>query len=72
MQTLRFETTVPPDGELRLRVAPFRPGDGVEIIVLPLGRDTRAADDFPLANTVLKFDDPIEPVAQYDTGRCPQ
>lgn len=71
MQTLRFETTVPQDGELRLRVAPFRPGDGVEVIVLPLRRDPRAADDFPLANTVLKYEDPFEPVAQDDWDIMP-
>ena len=66
MQALRFETTVPPNGELQLKLSEFRPGEVVEVIVLSLHRvqDVQDMDEeFPLKNTVLKYEAPTEPVA---------
>jgi hypothetical protein len=66
MQAYRFEAVVPENGELRLKQIPFRPGEIVEIIVL--SRAPLQGVKFPLKNTVLKFENPTEPVASQDWG----
>lgn len=66
MQALRIETTISKDGELQVKGLPFRPGEKVEVIVLPLHRRKAAAKTAGLKNTVLKYEDPTEPVAIQD------
>ncbi len=58
MQALRVETTISKNGELQVKGLPFRPGEQVEVIVLPLHRLKAAAKGSALRNTVLKYDDP--------------
>ena len=66
MQTLRIETTVPKNREIKLNLAPFRPGDSVEVIVLSRMPEKIAPDQFPLKNTVVKYENPTAPVAEDD------
>lgn len=66
MQALRIETTISKNGELQVIGLPFRPGEKVEVIVLPLRRRKAAAKADGLKNTVLKYEDPTQPVALQD------
>lgn len=66
MQALRVETTISKNGELQVKGLPFRPGERVEVIVLPLDRRKPAAKTLTLRNTVLKYDAPTEPVVERD------
>ncbi len=67
MVAYRLETVILPNGELQLKKLPFRPGEAVEVIVLPLS-PKMTEEQFPLANSVLKYEDPTEPVAENDWG----
>jgi hypothetical protein len=58
------ETTVDPQGRVVLDHLPFRPGEKVEVVirsheVSPLGPSD-------LKGSVLRYDDPFEPVATDD------
>ncbi|MFN8487537.1 MAG: hypothetical protein U0350_08100 [Caldilineaceae bacterium] len=66
MQAYRLETVVPANGELQLKLLPFSPGEAVEIIVLSLDKSEPQKEHFPLANSVLKYEDPFEAVAEDD------
>jgi hypothetical protein len=66
MQAYRLETVVSQKGEVRLKQLPFRPGERVEVIVLARRLGKGVKNSFPLKNTVLKFIDPTEPVAETD------
>ncbi len=66
MQAYRFETTVLPEGELQLKRLPFLAGERVEVIVLPLDPWRNKAEQFPLKHTVLKYDDPTEPIPETE------
>ena len=66
MYAYRLETIISPNGELQLTALPFRPGEAVEVIILATNGKQTALTDFPLRNTVLKYDDPTEPVAEDD------
>jgi hypothetical protein len=66
MQAYRLETVVSQQGEVRLKQLPFRPGERVEVIILARRSRKGTKSSFPLKNTVLKFIDPIEPVAETD------
>lgn len=65
MIAYRLETVILPNGELQLKKLPFRPGEAVEVIVLPLSSKT-VEEPLPLANSVLHYEDPTEPVAESD------
>jgi PIN domain nuclease of toxin-antitoxin system len=58
----RIETTVPPDGVLRLSGLPFLPGQRVEIVI----QARPAAASYPLRGTPVQYDRPFEPVDQGD------
>jgi hypothetical protein len=66
MQAYRLETIVPQNGELRLKQLPFRPGEMIEIIVLARNPLPGNLNPFSLRNTVLKFEEPTEPVGVDD------
>lgn len=66
MQAYRLETVVPNDGELQLKDLPFLPGETVEIIILAMYKPQNKTHAFPLKNTVLKYEDPTEPIAESD------
>ena len=67
MVAYRLETVILPNGELQLTKLPFRPGEVVEVIVLPLSPKI-SQEQFPLANSVLKYENPTESVAEGDWG----
>ena len=62
----RTEAVLSEDGKLSLDHLPFRAGQAVEVIVLPLGR--RPPADHPLRGSVIRYDRPTEPVAEGDWG----
>jgi hypothetical protein len=66
MYAYRVETIISPFGELQLTALPFRPGEAVEVIILATNDKHDVLTDFPLKNTVLKYEDPTEPVAEDD------
>ncbi len=66
MQAYRLETVISQRGELQLTQLPFRPGELVEVIVLPRSFMKIMTDSFPLKNSVLKFEQPTEPIAEDD------
>jgi len=62
----RIETVLSEDGKLSLDHLPFRAGQAVEVIVLPLSQPIAASH--PLQGSVLRYDRPTDPVAQADWG----
>jgi hypothetical protein len=66
MQAYRLETVISQHGELQLKQLPFHPGELVEVIVLPRRFMKIMTDSFPLKNSVLKFEQPTEPIAEDD------
>ena len=73
MYAYRLETIIPPNGELQLTSLPFHFGEAVEVIILSTNGKHDTLTDFPLRNTVLKYDDPTEPVAEddWEVLQCP-
>jgi hypothetical protein len=60
----RIEVVLSEDGKLSIDHLPFRAGQAVEVIVLPV---TRPAPTGPsLRGAVLRYDRPTEPVADAD------
>ena len=66
METVHVRAVVRPDGSLYIGDLPFRPGEEVEVTVQtqPLAAPSFASST--LAGTVLKYLDPIDPVAEDD------
>jgi hypothetical protein len=60
----RTEVVLSEDGKLSLERLPFRAGQAVEVIVLPVLGPTSAA--VSLRGAVLRYDRPTEPVAETD------
>lgn len=57
----RIETVLCEDGKLSLERLPFRAGQTVEVIILPVPSAAPAGQ--PLRGTLLRYDTPTEPVA---------
>lgn len=66
MQAHRAEAILSEDGTLTLRDLPFRRGESVEVIVLPFAVPTPVKSRYPLRNTPVTFDSPMEPVAELE------
>jgi hypothetical protein len=62
----RIEAVLSEDGKLLLDHLPFRAGQAVEVIVLPVSRPRPPGQ--PLRGTVLRYDEPTAPVAEDDWG----
>ncbi len=60
----RIEAVLSEDGKLSLDHLPFRAGQAVEVIVLPVTPASSA--EHPLKGSVLQYDRPTEPVAEAD------
>ncbi len=60
----RIEAVLLEDGKLSLDHLPFRAGQAVEVIVLPIARPTPTGHS--LRGTVLRYDQPTAPVAEAD------
>ena len=65
MRAYRLETTLAEDGTLQLNALPFREGETVEVIVLER-ESASSGNDSSLKGSVLRYDDPTEPVASDD------
>ena len=63
----RMEVVLSEDGKLALDNLPFRAGQAVEVIVLPLTTAAAPAGR-PLHGMVLQYDQPTAPVAEADWG----
>jgi hypothetical protein len=67
MQTyFRVRGHVGEDGSLRVENTPFAAGQEVEVIVLAEAEQPNEQDRYSLRGTVLKYVDPLEPVAEED------
>jgi hypothetical protein len=66
MYAYRLETVVPQNGELQLKSLPFRPGETIEVIILAANTLKNKLTHFPLKNSVLLYENPLEPVAVED------
>ncbi|MGD0813752.1 MAG: hypothetical protein ABSA83_09125 [Verrucomicrobiota bacterium] len=62
MQTFHAETVVEKDGKLHLEDVPFEEGESVHVFVSSVTTVTR----HPLKGSVLKFEQPLAPVAGED------
>ena len=58
------ETTVDPQGRVILDHLPFRPGETVEVVIR--SHETSPREPGDLKGSVLRYDDPFEPVATDD------
>jgi hypothetical protein len=66
MQAHRAETVLSEDGVVTLRGIPFRRGESVEVIVLPISAIAAAVSPYPLRGTPVTLLSPTEPVADAD------
>lgn len=57
------EVVVPEDGKLHLNDLPFRAGELVEVTVELRKPPSRIENPYPLRGSVVRYDDPTEPVA---------
>jgi hypothetical protein len=62
----RLETTLQQDGTLTIDHLPFRAGQVVEVIVLPLARRDGSDNPYPLRGLPVHYDRPTEPIADND------
>lgn len=60
----RIEAVLSEDGKLLLDDLPFRAGQAVEVIVLPVSRPAPPVNS--LKGTVVRYDEPTAPVAEAD------
>jgi hypothetical protein len=65
-QTFSTEATVERDGTVTIRSLPFRPGDRVQVTVIPSAPPEDEVARYPLRGTTYRFDEPFEPVAAAD------
>jgi len=66
MDEYRVHTVILEDQTLILRNLPFRPGDTVEVIVLPRLDASAERSRYPLHDTPICYDRPTDPVAGKD------
>jgi len=66
MQAYRVETIIEKDGSITLQHLPFQAGESIEVIVLARAAKNLSKERYPLRGTVLKYTDPLEPVAEDD------
>lgn len=64
----RIEVVLSEDGKLSLERLPFRAGQSVEVIVLPVIGPAPFAPSPSLQGSVIQYDRPTEPVAETDWG----
>jgi len=66
MRAYRTEKIISQNGALDLKALPFKAGELVEIIILPLENRVNETNSYSLKGKVIKYDQPTEPVAQND------
>ena len=62
MNAHRIETALTENGKLSLQNLPFKRGDEVEIIIIQKSSSQTSSNLHPLKGTVIRYDDPFEPV----------
>lgn len=62
----RTEAIVTGDSSVQVRDLPFHPGEAVEVIVISAGPARSTSAYAPLRGSVLRYENPIEPVALDD------
>lgn len=68
MQAHRVEATVRADGRVVVDRVPFRPGERVEVILLPTSRDASLMAE--LRGSIQKYERPLDPVGDdWDAAR---
>lgn len=60
------EKTISKNGTLQLEALPFSPGEMVDVLVLARKTAADAPPMYVLKNSVLRYDQPFEPVAEED------
>lgn len=65
MQAFKIQAVVTSEHMITLKV-PFSPGDPVEVIVLGGANTEPVVNPYPLRGTLVRYDDPTEPVAEND------
>jgi hypothetical protein len=65
----RIETVISEDGKLLLDQLPFRAGQTVEVIVLPLDKVTTPCHE--LQGKVLRYFQPTAPISEKDWDALP-
>jgi len=65
MQAYKTAAKIEQEGELRLLDLPFHAGDEVEVILLRREPE-RSQNPYPLRGLPIRYDDPMEPVAEDD------
>ena len=66
MEAFRIEATVSERGAIQLENLPFRAGTNLEVILLERQPEQASENRYPLRGTVLKYEDPFEPVGEED------
>ena len=61
MKAHRIKTVLTEKGKLSLQNLPFKQGDEVEIIILERSSSKTAFDPNKLKDTVIRYDEPLEP-----------
>ncbi len=64
MRTFYLDAVLKEDGKLLLEHLPFAQGDTIQVFIS--AREGTTADQSSLVGTVLKYQQPLEPVAQED------
>ncbi|HSN78528.1 MAG TPA: hypothetical protein VL334_25950 [Anaerolineae bacterium] len=66
MRTYSVEKIVSKNGTVQLEALPFPPGERVEVIVLARKDSGQTANLRTLTGSVLKFEQPFDPIAEED------
>ena len=64
--SIQYRKIISEDGTIQLDFLPFAAGEKVQIVVLPAKEDLQDQPSNPLKGSVLKYIDPLEPVAVDD------
>ncbi|MEM8830171.1 MAG: hypothetical protein AAGE96_12555 [Cyanobacteria bacterium P01_G01_bin.19] len=62
MNSHRIKTAITENGKLSLQNLPFKKGDEVEIIIRQQNTEEINFEDSSLQGTVLRYEDPFDPV----------
>ena len=65
MESHRIETTLEQDGTVTLNGLPFHAGDTVEVTIVPKAAQPKQ-NGYSLRGTPVTYEDPFEPVIEYD------
>ncbi|PDV99959.1 hypothetical protein [Candidatus Chloroploca asiatica] len=71
MQAYRVETTIAPDGSIKIVNLPFPRGEAVEVIILLPESRTTTTERYPLRGTPVVYHAPFEPVSEDDWSILP-